>query len=124
MLPFGLGGKSIEKMLKKAGLKMYEISDARRVTIETDDEIIVIDDPKVIEIEIPGSPKAYQVIANEIRIEKKKEESKEETVEINEDDVKVVVEQTGCSEEAARKALEETKGDIAEAIVKLEESGC
>ncbi len=36
----------------------------------------------------------------------------------------MVAEQTGCSEEAARKALEETKGDIAEAIVKLEESGC
>ena len=35
------------------------------------------------------------------------------------DDVKLVMEQTGKSEKEARKALEETKGDIAEAIMKL-----
>jgi nascent polypeptide-associated complex subunit alpha len=38
---------------------------------------------------------------------------------ISEDDVKMVAEQTGASEENARKALEESNGDIAEAIMKL-----
>jgi len=124
MLPFGFGGKSIEKMLKKAGLKMYEITDVQRVIIETVDERLIIEDPKVIEIEIPGNPKAYQIIATNVKTEKKDEEKKEESIEITEEDIKMVVEQTGCSEEQARKALEETKGDIAEAIVKLEETGC
>ncbi|UXD21111.1 NagC family transcriptional regulator [Ignicoccus pacificus DSM 13166] len=125
MLPFGFGGKSLEKMLKKAGIKMYEIADARRVIIETDEEKIIIEDPKVIEIEIPGNPKAYQVVAPEVKVVKKEEEEKKEVeVEISEEDIKLVAEETGCSEEEARKALEETKGDIAEAIVKLQEKGC
>ena len=46
MLPFGLGGKSLEKMLKKAGIKMYEIADAKRVIIETEEEKLIIDQPK------------------------------------------------------------------------------
>ncbi len=126
MLPFGfggLGGKSLEKMLKKAGIKMYEIADARRVIIETEEERLVIEEPKVIEIEVPGSAKAYQIIAKDVKIEKLEKE-KTESIEISEEDVKLVAQETGCNEEIARKALEETKGDIAEAIVKLQESGC
>jgi len=122
VLPFGFGGKSLEKMLKKAGIKMYEIADARRVIIETDEEKIIIDDPKVIEIEIPGNPKAYQVIATNVNVVKKEEEAS--TVEIREEDVKLVAEETGCDEERVKRALEETKGDIAEAILRLQESGC
>ncbi|ALU12023.1 NagC family transcriptional regulator [Ignicoccus islandicus DSM 13165] len=123
MLPFGLGGKSLEKMLKKAGIKMYEIADAKRVIIETEEERIVIEQPKVIEIEVPGSAKAYQVIAQDVRVEKIEREGAS-VIEISDEDVKIVAEETGCSEEVARKALEETKGDIAEAILKLQESGC
>ena len=41
-------------------------------------------------------------------------------VEIGEDDVKLVMQQAGVSDESlARSALEETNGDIAEAILKL-----
>jgi nascent polypeptide-associated complex subunit alpha len=35
------------------------------------------------------------------------------------DDIKLIMEQTGKSEEEARKALKETNGDLAEAILKL-----
>ncbi|WP_217221081.1 nascent polypeptide-associated complex protein [Ignicoccus islandicus] len=113
----------MEKMLKKAGIKMYEIADAKRVIIETEEERIVIEQPKVIEIEVPGSAKAYQVIAQDVRVEKIEREGAS-VIEISDEDVKIVAEETGCSEEVARKALEETKGDIAEAILKLQESGC
>ena len=39
----------------------------------------------------------------------------------SDDDVKLVQEQTGADAEAARKALEETQGDMAEAIIRLKE---
>ena len=43
----------------------------------------------------------------------------EEGEEINKDDIDLIVEQTGKTTEEAKKALEETNGDIAEAIIKL-----
>ena len=41
------------------------------------------------------------------------------TPDINEDDVRTVMDQTGVSEEAARKAIEDHDGDLAEAIMSL-----
>ena len=40
-------------------------------------------------------------------------------IEIPDEDVKLVAEQVGCSLEEAEKALIESKGDIAEAIIRL-----
>jgi nascent polypeptide-associated complex subunit alpha len=47
------------------------------------------------------------------------EEEKEFEVTIGEDDIRMVAEQAGVSKDKAKKALEETKGNIAEAIMKL-----
>jgi nascent polypeptide-associated complex subunit alpha len=124
VLPFGFSGKALEKLLKKAGLKVYQLEGVERVIIEGSDERIVLIEPTVLELEIPGQPKAYQIVGAKDVVKEKKEEKVEETVEISDEDVKMVAEQTGCSEERARKALEETKGDIAEAILKLQEEGC
>ena len=122
MFPFGT--KGIEKLLKKAGLKMYQLEGVERVIIEGTDERIILVEPTVIEIEMPNNPKAYQVLnPKEVVVEKIGEEGKA-GVEISEEDVKVVVEQTGCSEEKAKEALKATNGDIAEAILKLQEEGC
>ena len=41
--------------------------------------------------------------------------------EINEEDIKTVMEQTGKSKEEAKSAIEDTNGDLAEAILKLTE---
>ena len=40
---------------------------------------------------------------------------------ISEEDIKLVMEQAGVDYDSAKKALEETKGDLAEAILKLQE---
>ena len=40
--------------------------------------------------------------------------------EPSEEDVKLVMEAAGCNRDAARRALRETGGDLAEAIVKLQ----
>ncbi len=91
------------RMLQRMGVKVREIK-AKRVVIETQDEDIIIEGPQVMETEMAGQI-SYQVVG---RIRK--------VPRIPEEDVKLVAEKAGASEEEAKKALEETKGDIIEAI--------
>ena len=106
---FGLGGldpKKMQAMMKQMGINQEEI-DASRVTIDkTDGSKIVINNPSVTKIKMQGH-ETFQ-IAGEIKEEQ----------EISEEDISTVMEKTGCNEEQAKKALEET-GDLAEAILKL-----
>ncbi len=46
-----------------------------------------------------------------------------EILGISEEDIKLVMEQAGVDHDTAKKALEEAKGDLAEAILKLTEGG-
>lgn len=50
---------------------------------------------------------------------KTKEQLLEKELVIPDDDVDMVATQTGVTKEEARQALEETQGDLAEAIMKL-----
>ncbi|MBS3076899.1 nascent polypeptide-associated complex protein [Candidatus Pacearchaeota archaeon] len=110
----GLGGMNPAKMkgmMKQLGINQEDI-DAERVTIEkTDGSKIVIENPSIQKITMQGQ-ESFQVTGDI------KEESAES---FSEDDIKLVAEKTSSSEEDARSALEETKGDIAEAIMKLSE---
>jgi len=107
----GLGGlnpKKMAGMMKKMGIDQEEI-DADRVIIEGSDGKIVIENPDVQKITMQGQV-SWQITGD----------AKEEEEGIREEDVKLVAEKAGKSEDEARKALEES-GDIAEAIVKLSE---
>jgi nascent polypeptide-associated complex subunit alpha len=110
MLP-GMGGinpKKMQAMMKQLGIKQEEI-EALRVIIEREDGNIIIENPSVTKVNMQGQD-TWQIMG----------EASEEEAGVNEDDIKLVMEKTGKSEEEARKALEETN-DIAEAIVKLSE---
>jgi nascent polypeptide-associated complex subunit alpha len=107
MMP-GMDPRQMQQMMKQMGIKSEEIS-AKSVVIETEDSKLIIDNPQVTKISMQGND-SFQ-ISGTIR----KEES------IAEDDVKMVAEQGEVSEEKARQALVEAKGDIAEAIMKLKE---
>jgi len=109
MLPSGMGGidaKKMEQMMRQMGIKSRKI-EAKRVIIETEEGNYVVSQPEVIEIDMRGQ-KSLQ-ITGEINFESG----------IKEEDIKLVMEQTGCSEDDAKKALREAKGDIAEAILLL-----
>lgn len=101
--------KQIEKMAKKMGMQMQEI-DAEEVIIRTSDKEIVISNPSVSRVNMMGQD-TFQ-ISGEVS-----ERSKEK---FSQEDVDVVKEKTGASEDEIRRALEET-GDLAEAIIKLSE---
>lgn len=106
MMP-NINPKQMQKMMAKMGMKQEEI-DAEEVIIKCKDKQIRILNPSVTKINVMGQ-ETIQIMGD------LQEESLEK---YNEEDIKTVIEQTNCSEEEAKQALEETN-DLAEAILKL-----
>ena len=111
----GMGGKGInpiqlERQMRSMGIDMYEIEGVKQVIIKTADKDIVFNDAQVTVIDARGQ-KMYQVVgtAEEKPLEK----------EIPEADILLVSQQANVPKDVAKQALTETKGDLAEAILKL-----
>lgn len=104
----GMNPKKMQGMMKKMGISQSELP-VRRVVFEMDDGNLVIDEPSVIKIMMQGQ-ESYQVTGSAVE---------EASGGISEDDVALVVEKAGVSEDEARSALEKSDGDIASAIVGL-----
>ena len=116
MFPVG-GGMNpayLKKMMSQMGVKSEEL-DAIKVTIELADKNLVIESPKVSIIEMHGN-KTISVIGDI-----QEQERNAQNVSISKEDIEMVAEKSGKSKEKAKSALKETKGDIAEAILKLSE---
>jgi len=93
--------------MKQMGIAQEEI-DAKRVIIESEDKNIIIENPSVIKIKMQGQ-ETFQISGD----------IKEEENNSLEEDIKTIIEKTGCSEQEAKKALEDNNGDLAEAILSL-----
>jgi nascent polypeptide-associated complex subunit alpha len=112
MMPGRINPKQMNQMMKKLGINVKDIENVEKVIIQTDTKEYIFDDAEVTIMDAQGQ-KTFQ-ISGRPRIVKRKKE-------IPHDDIQLVIDQTGKTEEEARKALEETEGDIAEAILKLSE---
>jgi nascent polypeptide-associated complex subunit alpha len=110
MLPGNVNPKQMKQMMKKLGMQVEQIEDVKRIVIETGKGNYIFDAAEVTAMTMQGVT-TYQVLG-EARFE-------EPAPAIPDDDVKMVAEQTGKPFEAAREALAATKGDIAEAILRL-----
>lgn len=118
MIPGGrMNPKQMQAMMKRMGIKQEEIDDVEEVVIKTKTKEIVFKDATVSAVTVQGQ-KTYQVVGTPQERERKLEEAKEEGG-IPEDDIKLVISQTGCTREEAKKALQETDGSPAEAILKI-----
>ena len=113
MFPGGINPRQMKQMMRRFGIKVDEI-DADTVIILSGDKKIIIENPQVMKTIMQGQ-EMYQIVGGKIR----EEHGTEIKIEIEEDDVKMVAEQANVSLDRAREALEETKGDIAEAIIRL-----
>ena len=109
-MPGNMNPRQLNQLMRRFGINVKEIENVKKVTIQTDTKEYVFENPDVTMMDAQGQT-TYQIIGKP-RITERKEE-------VPQDDVKLVMEQTGKSEKEAKKALEETKGDIAEAILKL-----
>jgi nascent polypeptide-associated complex subunit alpha len=110
MMP-GMNSRQAKMMMRKMGISQQDI-DAKEVIIRLEDREIVISNPEVAKVNMMGQ-QTYQIIGEE------RERPLDATPDISEEDIETVMEQTGCSEKEAKKAIEEAKGDLAEAILKL-----
>ena len=113
MMP-NLDPRALKAAMSRMGIKSKELN-AKRVTIECGDKTIVITEPQVTQVEMQGSI-SFQV-AGSIS-----EEAVKIDIEISEDDINMVKEKTGITDDAqVKSAIQEANGDIAEAIMKLKE---
>jgi len=107
MIPGGMDPKRMQAIMKQMGIKQEEIP-SRKVVIETESgQSLIIENPQVTQVTVQGQ-KTFQ-IAGDVRVEDKSAA----------EDIKLVMEKTGCSEDAAKGALEKSGGDIAQAILSL-----
>ena len=105
--------RQMKQAMKRMGIQQEDIP-ATEVIIRLTDREIVIPQPSVQKVNMMGQW-TYQISGEETQ------RSLDSTPDINEDDIKTVMEQTGCSEEEAKKAIEDSNGDLAEAILKFTE---
>lgn len=107
MMP-NMDPKQMARMMKQMGINTVEVA-AVRVIIETADEKIIVEPAQVTRISMQGQD-SFQ-ISGTVRTEQS----------MNEDDVELVMEKAGCTREQAVEALTKSGGDIAEAIISLEQ---
>ena len=99
--------KQLERAMRQMGMHMTHI-DAEEVIIKTSDRDIVITDPEVSKVNMMGQ-ETFQITGSITEREKE---------EFSDEDVEMIMDQTGASEDDARKMLKETH-DIAETIMNL-----
>jgi nascent polypeptide-associated complex subunit alpha len=113
--------KKMKGMLKNMGIDIDELENVSEVIIRMPDREIVIANPSVAIMDAHGV-RSYQISgdASERPLSIESQETAEEpSVEILDSDVELVASQTGTKPEDARAALEEARGDLAAAIMKL-----
>ncbi len=98
--------KQMQAMMRQFGIKSEELP-AEKVVIESKGKKIIIENPQINVIEAQGQ-KTYTIMG----------EAREETG-TSEEDLKLVMEQTGATKKQAEEALKKSNGDIAEAITGL-----
>ena len=99
------------QMMKKMGIQQQEI-DATEVIIKTPEKELVINNPQVSKVNMMGQ-ETFQIVGG---VEERAVSSEPE---INEEDVKTVMDQAGVSEEEAKEAIKRNDFDLAKAIMEL-----
>ncbi|MCS7097547.1 MAG: nascent polypeptide-associated complex protein [Candidatus Methanomethyliaceae archaeon] len=106
--------REIRRLMQRMGMELEEMQGVEKVVIIMSGKNIVIQSPQIMVMKI-GGQKVYQITGEE----KEEQVKMEIKMEIPEEDVQLVASQTGVSMEEARRALEATKGDLAQAIILL-----
>lgn len=110
MMPGTINPRQMNQMMRRLGISVKNIDNVEKIIIQTDSKEYIFKDAEVTVMDAKGQ-KTYQITGNPIIRDRADDTLKE--------DIKLVMDQTGKSEEEAKKALEDSNGDIAEAILKL-----
>ena len=110
MIP-GINSRQAKQMMKRMGIQQQDI-EATEVIIKTPEKELVINNPQVAKVNMMGQ-ETFQIVGNV------EERSISKEPEINEEDVKTVMEQTGVDENKAKEIIEKHNGNLAAAIMEL-----
>jgi nascent polypeptide-associated complex subunit alpha len=117
----GLDPSKMQQMMKQMGIDIDEL-DAEEVIIRTADEELVFTDADVQRMDAKGQ-ETYNIVGTPETRERSGEtpelESDDESG-IPDEDVELVAQRAGVSEDDARDALDATDGDLVAAIERLE----
>jgi len=112
----GVNPRQMKQAMKRMGISQEEMQGVEEVVIRTADKEYVIKDAAVTCVTMQGQ-KTYQVVGEpEIR---PRQVAKQEDPGMPEEDIQLVMSQTGASKEKAVQALKECDGQPAEAILKI-----
>ncbi len=120
---FRLNPSELKRQLRRLGIKNVDIEtpDTVEVIIRLEDgRELVAEAPEVMIVRLPQGAAMIQVVTQSLE-EREPSTAGEAGATVSEEDARLVAEQTGVSLEEARRALEETGGDIAAAILLIEE---
>ncbi len=112
MIP-GMNPRKMRQVMKQMGIQQQEIDGVERVEIFCTDRKIIIAPAQVSAVNMFGQ-KTYQVVGEA------HEEALDTTPDLNDEDVQTVIAQTGVDEETARQAIRDADGDLAAAILALQ----
>jgi len=119
MMPGNMNPRQMKQMMKRLGINVREIENVEEIIIRTNTKEYIFDRAEVTIMDAQGQ-KTYQISGRPRIVNRSAGEKVEEKEEgIPQADIDLVAEQTGKSKDKAKKALEKTDGDIAEAILKL-----
>jgi len=104
--------REARRMMQRMGLSMSPM-DVQEVVLRTREKEICIENPEVAVVEVQGQ-RIFQVAGGKIT-----EKSIERKLTVPEEDVQLVAQQAKVSLDQARTALEQTNGDLAQAILIL-----
>lgn len=108
-------GREAMRMMQRMGIEVEEVEGVKEVVIVKAGKRIVIEEPSVTAMKMQGQT-MFQVAGG-----RRRDEAVAEEKVIPKEDVELVATQTGRSLDEAGKALEESGGDLAKAILLLKE---
>jgi nascent polypeptide-associated complex subunit alpha len=108
--------REARRMMQRMGMSMDSIPEVTQVIVKTATKDIIINEPEVAILNMQGQ-RVYQVMGGRVT---EKAVVVEKKLIIPDEDVQLIAGQTGKSVEEARKALEESGGDLAKAILLLQ----
>ncbi len=104
--------RGMRRSMNKMGMDMNEMQDVQEVIIRTSKKEIIINKPNVTEMKAKESM-IFMIDASDY------EERELEAPAFSEDDIQMVIQQTGADEAKAISALTDADGNIAQAILLL-----
>jgi nascent polypeptide-associated complex subunit alpha len=111
-------GRDAKRMMQKMGMKIDEINGVTEVLIRTATREIIIEEPIVTSVVVQGQ-RMYQITGGSTH--ERTPSAEAEPPEVPEEDAKLVAAQTGKTVDEAKAALQESGGNLAEAILKLKQ---